>query len=147
MLKGFMDGSLGSRTAALIDPYSDDPKNSGLPRYDPPKLNQMTKERVLAGFQVGFHAIGDKGAQMALDAFAEAEKAGKEKKAKAVNGGEDFRLRIEHAQVVTPLQVVKFRDLKVIASMQPSHLLSDVKWAQARLGEKRAAHSYAWAEF
>jgi len=147
MLKGFMDGSLGSHTAALIEPYADDPKNSGLPRYDAPKLNEMTKERVLAGFQVGFHAIGDKGAQMALDAFAEAEKAAKEKKVKAANGGEDYRLRIEHAQVVTPLQVVKFRDLKVLASMQPCHLLSDMKWAQARLGEKRAAHSYAWSEF
>ncbi len=147
MLKGFMDGSLGSHTAALIEPYADDPKNSGLPRYDSPKLNDMTKERVLAGFQVGFHAIGDKGAQMALDAFAEAEKAAKEKKVKAANGGEDYRLRIEHAQVVTPLQVLKFRDLKVIASMQPSHLLSDMKWAEARLGEKRAAHSYAWSEF
>jgi predicted amidohydrolase YtcJ len=147
MLKGFMDGSLGSHTAALIEPYADDPKNSGLPRYDAPKLNDMTKERVLAGFQVGFHAIGDKGAQMALDAFAEAEKAAKEKKVKAGNGGEDYRLRIEHAQVVTPLQVVRFRDLKVIASMQPCHLLSDMKWAQARLGEKRAAHSYSWSEF
>ena len=147
MLKGFMDGSLGSRTAALIEPYSDDPKNSGLPGYDAAKLNEMTKERVLAGFQVGLHAIGDKGAQLALDAFAEAEKTAKEKKVKAANGGEDYRLRIEHAQVVTPLQIVKFRDLKVIASMQPSHLLSDMKWAQARLGEKRAAHSYAWDEF
>jgi predicted amidohydrolase YtcJ len=147
MLKGFMDGSLGSHTAALIEPYADDPKNPGLPRYDAPKLNEMTKERVLAGFQVGFHAIGDKGAQMALDAFADAERAAKEKKVKAANGGEDYRLRIEHAQVVTPLEVVKFRDLKVIASMEPCHLLSDMKWAQARLGEKRAAHSYAWAEF
>jgi predicted amidohydrolase YtcJ len=147
MLKGFMDGSLGSHTAALIESYADDPKNSGLPRYDAPKLNEMTKERVLAGFQVGFHAIGDKGAQMALDAFAEAEKAAKEKKIKAANGGEEYRLRIEHAQVVTPLEVVKFRDLKVIASMQPCHLLTDMKWAQARLGEKRSAHSYTWAEF
>jgi predicted amidohydrolase YtcJ len=147
MLKGFMDGSLGSHTAALIEPYADDAKNSGLPRYDAPKLNEMTKERVLAGFQIGFHAIGDKGAQMALDAFAEAEKAAREKKVKAANGGEDYRLRIEHAQVVTPLQVVKFRDLKVIASMQPCHLLTDMKWAQARLGENRAAYSYAWAEF
>jgi predicted amidohydrolase YtcJ len=147
MLKGFMDGSLGSRTAALIEPYADDPKNSGLPRYDAAKLNEMTKERALAGFQIGFHAIGDKGAQMALDAFAEAEKAAKGKKIKAANGSEDYRLRIEHAQVVTPLEVVKFRDLKVIASMQPCHLLSDMKWAQARLGEKRAAHSYTWAEF
>jgi predicted amidohydrolase YtcJ len=147
MLKGFMDGSLGSRTAALLEPYADDPKNSGLPQYDEAKLKEMTKERVLAGYQIGFHAIGDKGAQMALDAFAEAGRAAKEKKVKAANAGEDYRLRIEHAQVVTPLQIVKFRDLKVIASMQPCHLLTDMNWAEARLGEKRAAHSYAWAEF
>lgn len=147
MLKGFMDGSLGSHTAALLEPYSDDPKNSGLPRYDASKLNDMTKERVLAGFQVGLHAIGDKGVQMALDAFAEAQRAAKEKKIKASNGGDDYRLRIEHAQVVTPQEVVRFRDLKIIASMQPSHLLTDMKWAVARLGEKRAEHSYAWAEF
>ncbi|HWX94244.1 MAG TPA: amidohydrolase family protein [Terriglobales bacterium] len=147
MLKGFMDGSLGSHTAALMEPYADDPGNSGLAQYDPAKLNEMAKDRVLAGFQLGFHAIGDKGVQMALDAFAEAEKAAKEKKIKAANGGEDFRLRVEHAQVTSPLQVVKFRDLKVIASMQPSHLLTDMKWAEARLGTKRAEHSYAWAEF
>lgn len=147
MLKGFMDGSLGSHTAALLEPYADDPKNVGLPRYDAAKLNQMTKERMLAGYQIGFHAIGDKGAQMALDAFAEAEKAAKDQKVKAANGGMDYRLRIEHAQVVTPLQIVKFRDLKVIASMQPCHVLTDMRWAQARLGDKRAAHSYAWAEF
>ena len=147
MQKGFMDGSLGSHTAALLEPYADDPKNVGLPRYDAAKLNQMTKERLLAGYQIGFHAIGDKGAQMALDAFAEAEKAAKDQKVKAANGGMDYRLRIEHAQVVTPLQIVKFRDLKVIASMQPCHVLTDMRWAQARLGDKRAAHSYAWAEF
>jgi len=147
MLKGFMDGSLGSHTAALMEPYADDPGNSGLAQYDPAKLNEMAKDRVLAGFQLGFHAIGDKGVQMALDAFAEAEKAAKQKKIKAANGGEDFRLRVEHAQVTSPLQVVKFRDLKVIASMQPSHLLTDMKWAEARLGTKRAEHSYAWAEF
>jgi predicted amidohydrolase YtcJ len=147
MLKGFMDGSLGSHTAAMIEPYFDDPKNYGLPRYDAPKLNEMTKERVLAGFQIGYHAIGDRGVQMALDAFADAEKAAKEKKVKAANGGDDYRLRIEHAQVVTPLEIVKFRDLKVIASMQPSHVLTDMHWAEARLGSKRAEHSYAWAEF
>lgn len=147
MLKGFMDGSLGSHTAAMIEPYSDDAKNTGLPRYDAPKLNDMTRDRVLAGYQIGFHAIGDRGVQMALDAFAESEKAAKEKKIKSANGGDDYRMRIEHAQVVTPLQIVKFRDLKVIASMQPSHVLTDMQWAEARLGPKRAEHSYAWAEF
>ncbi len=147
MLKGFMDGSLGSKTAALLEPYSDDPTNSGLPQYQVTKLNAMTKERVLAGYQVGFHAIGDKGVQMALDAFAEAEKAAKEAKVKSADGGNDYRLRIEHAQVATPQQILRFRELKVIASMQPSHLLTDMNWAESRLGPKRAEHSYAWADF
>ncbi|MGH9643384.1 MAG: amidohydrolase [Terriglobales bacterium] len=147
MLKGFMDGSLGSKTAALLEPYSDDPGNSGIPMYDPAKLNAMTRERLLAGYQIGFHAIGDKGTQMALDAFAEAEKAAKDAKVKAVNGGSDYRLRVEHAQVTTPQQIARFKELKVIASMQPSHLLTDMNWAESRLGPKRAATSYAWAEF
>jgi predicted amidohydrolase YtcJ len=147
MLKGFMDGSLGGHTAALLEPYADDPKNSGLPRYEATKLNDMAKERVLAGFQLGFHAIGDKGIQMALDAFAESEKTAREQKVKAANGGDDFRLRIEHAQVTTPAQIARFKELKVIASMQPSHLLNDIRWANDRLGAKRAATSYAWAGF
>ncbi len=147
MLKGFMDGSLGSKTAALLEPYSDDPKNSGIPQYDPAKLNEMTKERVLAGFQIGFHAIGDKGVQMALDAFAEAQKAARAAGVKAADGGTDYRLRIEHSQVTTPQQILRYKELKVIASMQPAHLLTDMNWAESRLGPKRAAHSYAWAEF
>lgn len=140
MLKGYMDGSLGSRTAALLAPYSDDLGNSGIPQYEQVRLNEMAKERIGAGFQLGFHAIGDKGVQMALDAFAEAGKA-------APTGSSDFRFRIEHAQVTTPEQIAKFRELKVIASMQPCHLLTDMNWAQSRLGSVRAAHSYAWAEF
>ena len=147
MLKGFMDGSLGGHTAALTEPYADDPKNSGLPRYDADRLNAMTKERLLAGFQIGFHAIGDKGIQMALDAFAGAEKAAKEANVKAANGGDDYRLRIEHAQCPTAAQIAQFKQLKVIASMQPSHLLTDMNWAESRLGPKRVETSYAWAEF
>ena len=147
MLKAFMDGSLGGHTAALLDPYADDPKNSGLPRYEAAKLNDMAKERVLAGFQLGFHAIGDKGVQLALDAFAEAEKAAREQKVKAANGGNDFRLRIEHAQVTTPAEIARFKELKVIASMQPSHVLTDMRWVNDRIGPKRAATSYAWAAF
>jgi predicted amidohydrolase YtcJ len=147
MLKGFMDGSLGGHTAALLEPYSDDPKSSGLPRYEADKLNEMAKERALAGFQLGFHAIGDKGVQLALDAFAGAEKAAREQKVKAPDGTDDFRLRIEHAQVTTPAQIARFKELKVIASMQPSHVLTDMRWAQDRLGPKRAAMSYAWAAF
>src|SRR3954454_4455567 len=147
MLKGFMDGSMGGHTAALLEPYADDPKNSGLPRYDAEKLNAMTKERVLAGFQIGFHAIGDKGIQMALDAFAEAEKAAKEAKAKGANGGDEYRLRVEHAQCPTPAEINRFKELKVIASMQPTHVLSDMRWAADRLGPRRAATCYAWNAF
>jgi hypothetical protein len=147
MLKAFMDGSLGSHTAAFSEPYADDPKNFGLARYDPDKLNAMATERVLAGFQLGFHAIGDKGIQMALDAFAAAEKAAKEAKVKAANGGDDYRLRIEHAQCPTVAQIAQFKQLKVIASMQPSHVLTDMRWAEARLGPGRASVSYAWAAF
>jgi len=146
MLKGFMDGSVGGHTAALMEPYADDPKNTGLPRYDAAKLNEMAKERVLAGFQLGFHAIGDAGVQMALDAFAEAEKAAREQKVKAANG-DDYRLRVEHAQITTPAQIARFKELKVIASMQPSHILTDMRWAEQRLGAKRAAECYMWAAF
>ena len=157
MLKAFMDGSLGSHTAALLEPYADDPKNSGLPQYDQAKLNEMTKARVLAGFQVGFHAIGDKGVQMALDAFAASTghvgtgaapvQAEPGSATPTSNSTPNLRLRIEHAQVTTPMEIARFKELKVIASMQPNHLLTDMNWALARLGPKRGEHSYAWAEF
>jgi len=147
MLKGFMDGSMGGHTAALMEPYSDDPKTSGLPRYDAEKLNSVAKERILAGFQLGFHAIGDKGIQMALDAFSGAEKVAREANVKAANGGEDYRLRVEHAQCPTLAQFSQFKQLKVIASMQPNNLLTDMRWVESRLGPKRAATCYAWAAF
>jgi len=147
MLKAFMDGSLGSHTASLMQPYADDPKNSGIPQYEQAKLNDMATERLAAGFQLGFHAIGDKAVQMALDAFAEAERSARQHNVKAIDGSENYRLRIEHAQVTNPLQVDRFKELGVIASMQPGHLLTDMRWASSRLGTLRAAHSYAWAEF
>jgi len=138
MLKAFMDGSLGSRTAAMLAPYSDDPKNSGIPRYEQDKLNKMSIERAQAGFQLGFHAIGDRAVRMALDAFAAAEKNSPKR---------DFRFRIEHAQVVAPEDFIKFKQLGVIASMQPNHLLTDMNWAEAHLGPERAKGSYAWKRF
>jgi predicted amidohydrolase YtcJ len=138
MLKGFMDGSLGSRTAALLAPYADDPKNSGLPRYEQDALNRKTVERAKAGFQIGFHAIGDRAVRMALNAFEAAEQQSEKR---------DFRFRIEHAQLVQMHDLVKFKDLGVIASMQPNHLLTDMNWAEARLGPDRAEDSYDWREF
>jgi len=146
MLKAFLDGSLGSHTAAMLQPYSDDPNNSGIPRYRQVQLNQMTRERLDAGFQLGFHAIGDRAVEMALDAFAETEKAAAANMS-APPRGADYRLRIEHVQVTNPAQVARFRELKVIASMQPSHLLTDMHWVNARLGPARAQHAYPWVDF
>jgi len=134
-LKGFMDGSLGSRTAALKAPYSDDPGNTGLPQYTQDQLNKMAVERANAGFQLGFHAIGDKAAAMALNAFTQP------------GISTSARNRIEHAQVVDPSDIPRFKTLGVIASMQPSHLLTDMNWAEDRLGHQRAAYSYAWKAF
>jgi hypothetical protein len=135
MLKGFMDGSLGSRTAAMKAPFADDPGNSGLPQYTQDQLNKMSIERAQAGFQLGFHAIGDNAAAMALDAFSQA------------GVRHDARNRIEHAQVVDPADIPRFKQLGVIASMQPNHLLTDMNWAEERLGPQRAAYSYAWKAF
>lgn len=140
MLKGFMDGSLGSRTAALEAPYSDDPGNSGLPRYIQEKLDAMAIERANAGFQIGFHAIGDRAVRMALDAFTAAL---------CHNNGcvADRRFRVEHSQVVSPGDFDRYRKLGAIASMQPNHLLTDMHWAAQRLGPERVKGSYAWRSF
>ena len=151
MLKGFMDGSLGSRTAALKDPYADEPANSGLPRYEQDKLNKMAVERARAGFHLGFHAIGDKAASMALDAFSQSYNVCFELQPPGskcmYTVAENKRDRIEHAQVVDPADIPRFARLGVIASMQPNHLLTDMNWAMDRLGPQRAAYSYAWKAF
>ena len=150
MLKGFMDGSLGSRTAALLAPYSDDPHNTGLPQYDQVTLNNMTRERAAAGFQIGFHAIGDGGVELALNAFTEAEndiRANDRKHPSTTQASDDFRFRIEHDQVVTAQQVPRYAKLGVIASVQPNHLLTDMNWAEERIGSARAKVSYPWADY
>jgi predicted amidohydrolase YtcJ len=162
-LKGFMDGSLGSRTAAMNEPYSDDPNNYGIARYDQSKLNQMAAVRAADGFQLGFHAIGDRANDMALNAMSAAEQVGRPANVAAApkNAGagvvttdpsaavkpRDFRFRIEHAQVVSPGSFERFAELGVIASMQPSHLLTDMAWAEARLGPERVKRAYAWKSF
>jgi hypothetical protein len=161
-LKGFMDGSLGSRTAAMDEPYSDDPGNSGLPRYQQDKLNQMSAERAAAGFQLGFHAIGDRANAMALNAFGAADQVDnypptppeQGSNAHVVTKPEQgplppaaLRFRIEHAQVLLPNDFDRFEKEGVIASMQPSHLLTDMKWATDRLGPERIKYAYAWKSF
>lgn len=150
LLKGFMDGSLGSRTAAMLKPYADDPQNAGLPQYKQTQLNQIATQRVASRFQIGLHAIGDGGVQMALDAFDAAERYARENDIAGLGPDpqqHDFRFRIEHAQVVDPSQFARFRQLKVIASMQPNHLLTDMNWADQRIGPDRASHAYGWKEF
>jgi len=158
MLKGFMDGSLGSRTAALLAPYSDDPSNSGLPRYDQKQLDAMTTERAVAGFPIGFHAIGDRANSMALTAFDHAQTERMKRlqsllpqlqtsTKSSITVSVTTRYRIEHAQVLAPKDFDRFARLHVIASMQPSHLLTDMAWAGDRLGPERVKYAYAWRSF
>ena len=135
-LKMVTDGALGSRTAAMLAPYSDDTKSSGIITMEPEKLTALAIERDKAGFQLNFHAIGDRANRVALDAFESAAKA---------NGPRDRRDRIEHAQVVAPADFSRFARLQVIASMQPSHETSDMRWAEQRVGPARAKGAYAWA--
>ncbi len=159
MLKGFMDGSLGSRTAALEQPYTDDPGNSGLARYEQDALNRMAADRAAAGFQIGFHAIGDRANSMALNALSAAEQTSVPRHSQTAPANPDasvvtrsstdaipadLRFRIEHAQVLLPADFERFANRAVIASMQPSHLLTDMNWAEQRIGPERAKYAYAW---
>jgi predicted amidohydrolase YtcJ len=135
MLKGFMDGALGTGTAALLAPYSDSPNSTGILETHPEDLNKMCIDRDKAGFQIGLHAIGDRGNRVALDCFEAIVKA---------NGPRDRRDRIEHAQIVAPEDFPRFGSLHVIASMQPSHQTTDMRWAERRLGAERIKGAYAW---
>jgi len=134
-LKEFLDGSLGSRTAAMLEPYSDEPSNSGILRVDPEQLKQMSIARDAAGFQIAFHAIGDRANRLALDTFAAVSEA---------NGARDRRDRVEHAQIIALNDLPRFAALGVIASMQPCHLLDDERWAESRIGSERIKGGYAW---
>jgi predicted amidohydrolase YtcJ len=135
-LKLVSDGALGSRTAAMLSPYSDDPSTSGIMTMEPEKIKTLAIERDKAGFQLNFHAIGDRANRVCLDAFEAAAKA---------NGPRDRRDRIEHAQVVAASDFPRFARLQVIASMQPSHETSDMRWAEQRVGPERIKGAYAWA--
>jgi hypothetical protein len=134
-VKEVVDGSLGARTAAMLAPYSDDPKALGILRIPPAKLTSLAIERDAAGFQLAFHAIGDRTNRVALDTFAAVL---------AANGPRDRRDRVEHAQVVALDDFARFAKMNIIASMQPSHLLNDERWAADRIGPQRALGAYAW---
>jgi predicted amidohydrolase YtcJ len=132
-LKAFLDGTLGSRTAAMREPYDDAPGESGLVQIGEDHLRRLVHRAHHAGFQVALHAIGDRACAMALDAIAQLGPEGAAR-----------RHRIEHAEVVDPADVARFRAAGAVASMQPGQLLSDFRWLMGRLGERRARAAFPW---
>ncbi len=135
-LKAFVDGSLGSHTAAFLEPFSDAPKDSGLFVNKPGDLYQWTSDAAKAGLQVMVHAIGDRAIRTQLDIF---ERVLKEQKLT------DPRFRIEHAQHIDPADITRFGRLGIIASMQPYHCIDDGRWAEKVIGPERAKTTYAFA--
>jgi predicted amidohydrolase YtcJ len=134
--KLFADGALGSRGAALLEPYSDAPQTRGSMTTPEPAVYDLTRRALQRGFQVCTHAIGDRANRLVLDAY--------ERALREVPTARDPRLRIEHAQVLAPEDIPRFSKLGVIASMQPTHCTSDKAWAEDRLGPQRVKGAYAW---
>jgi hypothetical protein len=134
-VKGFADGSLGSSTAKMFEPFVNEPGSTGVWVTPREKLREWIIAADKAGLSVAIHAIGDRANAELLDIFAEAIK---------VNGPRDRRFRIEHAQHLRPQDYARFRELGVIASMQPYHAIDDGRWAEGRIGAKRCASSYAF---
>ncbi len=133
-VKMYADGALGSRGAALLAPYSDDPGNVGLLTSTEEHMATVAKAALDHGFQVGIHAIGDRGGKLALDAMEQ-----------ALGGPRpEARFRLEHAQVLTLPDISRMARLGIVASMQPTHATSDMGWAGDRLGAARLAGAYAW---
>lgn len=181
-VKGYVDGTLGSKTAAMLAPFSDDAGNSGIPRRSQEDLTAKVVALDKEKFQVTLHAIGDRANRMALNAYeaaknqrsvsireevkaiykawvkkdvfwlmtsAEREAFSKKPDVEAKVSDKTlfknpYRHRVEHAQVVSPSDFKRFSDLGVIASMQPTHAISDKRWAESRLGEYRVLGAYAW---
>ena len=140
-VKGYADGSLGSRTACMFEPFSDDPGNRGLlsdEMHPPSAMRDRLMQADAAGLQLRVHAIGDRAISMILDIFADIEKE---------HGYHDQRFAIEHAQHMAQNDFERFAKLHVIASMQPYHAIDDGRWAERRLGHDRARYSYAWRSF
>lgn len=135
-IKLVADGALGSRGAAMLEPYSDDPGNRGLLILDRAVIRGVAEKAVARGFQVNTHAIGDAANRAAIDAYGD-----------VLKGPNDHRFRVEHAQVVTPEDFAKFKQFSVIASMQATHATSDMPWAETRLGPERIKGAYAWQAF
>lgn len=139
-IKLYMDGALGSRGAALLEPYSDSPESRGLLRNPPEEILRLTKAALESGIQVWTHAIGDRGNRIVLDQYEQALAAVPAN----ARAAPDPRLRIEHVQVIADQDVARLARLGVIASMQTSHAISDMLFAPARLGPARISRAYAW---
>ena len=138
-VKLYADGSLGSRGAAMLAPYSDSPENRGLLFNTPEVLTAKIGKALGRGYQVGVHAIGDAANREVLDAFAAAYRTHP--------GADALRNRVEHAQVVALEDIPRFKQLNLIASMQPTHATSDMNMAEARIGPERIKGAYAWRRF
>jgi predicted amidohydrolase YtcJ len=134
-VKLMMDGALGSRGAALLEPYSDAPDQKGLMRLSETQLRNKMSLAMFRGFQVNVHAIGDAANRAVLDAFAEVQ---------PYYATKNLRNRIEHAQIISPEDIERFHKLGVIASIQPTHATSDKNMAENRLGSERMGGAYAW---
>jgi predicted amidohydrolase YtcJ len=134
-LKAFMDGTIGSGTALMFEPFTDNPSTSGLSMMPYEKFEKMVLTADKMGFQIGTHAIGDKANNWVLNAY---------EKAQQLNGKRDSRNRIEHAQTLRLSDIPRFAELGVIASMQPTHCISDKKFCEKRIGTERAKGAYAW---
>jgi predicted amidohydrolase YtcJ len=133
-VKIYADGALGSRGAALLEPYSDDAENRGLPFVTGDELAGAIDKANRMGFQVGVHAIGDRGNRLALDAFERVQHG----------QASPLRNRVEHAQIIALNDIPRFASLGVIASMQPTHATSDMNMAEDRIGAERIKGGYAW---
>lgn len=134
-VKGFMDGSLGSSTAKMFDPYVGQPSNTGVFVTEPDAMRALVRSADAAGLSIAIHAIGDRANAELLDLFAEVARQ---------NGPRERRFRIEHVQHLRPQDYPRFKELNVVASMQPYHAIDDARWAEGRIGRERCASSYAF---
>jgi predicted amidohydrolase YtcJ len=137
-IKLFADGSMGSGTAAFFEPYADDPSTTGLLLQPPEELQKAMIEADAAGFQLVVHAIGDRATAITIDAMEQVAR---------VNGPRDRRPRIEHAQVMRDADKKRMARLGIIASIQPSHCIDDMRWAERRIGRDRCAIAYDFKSF
>jgi predicted amidohydrolase YtcJ len=136
-VKLFADGAIGSRGAAMLEPYQDDPDNRGFLFYDTDQLADTIQKAAEQGFQVNIHAIGDRANRTVIDAHEKVQNA------RSAN----LRHRIEHAQIIDPEDILRMRELGLVASVQPAHAMGDMGMVERRIGKHRMKGAYAWRRF